>query len=234
MDDAAVPAHGVKRRRTLAVPDQVGIAIVLENRHAILLREREELGAARLGHDGPGRVLHGRDGVDVFRLDAAPLEVGERLGQRVHPHAVLVKRNADRVDAKPGQPVQRALIGVALDDHGIAAGEQRRVDEVERLQRAGDDQDVIGDAVDAGVALQLAGEEFAQGAIALRAAGKPVGGEHPALAQQHGVDGIDQALDRHAVGIVVAADKAVFGKSRPPRGRCGQPRGQQWREVEGR
>ena len=117
-----------------------------------------------------------------FGLDAAALEVGERLGQRVHPHAVLVERNADRVDAKPGQPVQRALIGVALDDHGIAAGEQRRVDEVERLQRAGDDQDVVGDAVDAGVALQLAGEEFAQGAITLRAAGKPVGGERLALA----------------------------------------------------
>ena len=104
--------------------------------------------------------------------------------------------NADRIDAEPGQPVQRALIGVALDDHGIAAGEQRRVDEVERLQRAGDDQNVVGGAVDAGVALEFPGEEFAQRAVTLRAAGKPVGGEHPALAQQYGVDGIDQALDR--------------------------------------
>ena len=31
-------AHGVERGRALAVPDQVGIAIVLEDRHAILLR----------------------------------------------------------------------------------------------------------------------------------------------------------------------------------------------------
>ena len=46
-----------------------------------------------------------------------------------------------------------ALIGIALDDHGIAAGEQGGIDEVERLQRAGDDQDVVGGAGDAAVAL---------------------------------------------------------------------------------
>ena len=186
-----------------------------------------------LRHDGAGRVLHGRDGVDVFRRDAAPLEVGERLGQRVHPHAVLIEGNADRIDPEPGQPVQRALIGVLLDDHGIAARQQRRVDEVERLQRAGDDQDVVGDAVDAGVALEFLGEKFAQGTIALRTAGKPVGGERPALAPEHGVDGVDQAVDRDLVRIVVAADKTVFRKSRPLRRGRRQSGRQQWCEVEG-
>ena len=94
-------AHGVERGRALAVPDQVGIAIVLEDRHAVLLGRAEQLGAALLRHDGAGRVLHGRDGVDVFRPDAAALEVVERGRQRVHPHAVAVERNADRVDAEP-------------------------------------------------------------------------------------------------------------------------------------
>ena len=70
---------------------------------------------------------------------------------------------------------------------GVAARQQRAVDQVERLQRAGDDQDVVGGAVDAGVALQFRDEEFAQAAIALRAAGEAVGGERPALALQHGI-----------------------------------------------
>ena len=60
-----------------------------------------------------------------FGVMPRALEVGERGGQRVHPHAVVVERNADHVDAEPRQPVQRALIGVLLDDHGIAAREQR-------------------------------------------------------------------------------------------------------------
>ena len=56
------------------------------------------------------------------------------------------------VDAEPRQPVERALIGVLLDDHGVAARQQRGVDEIERLQRARHDQDVVGCAGDAGVA----------------------------------------------------------------------------------
>ena len=101
MHDAAVPAHGVDRRRPLAVPDQVGVAIVLEHRHAVRLRQLQQFGAARLRHDGAGRVLHGRDGVDVFRAHAAALEVVERVRQRVHAHAVAVERDADGVDAEP-------------------------------------------------------------------------------------------------------------------------------------
>ena len=36
------------------------------------------------------------------------------------PHALLVERDADRVDAKACKPVQRALIALLLDQHGIA------------------------------------------------------------------------------------------------------------------
>ena len=72
----------------------------------------------------------------------------------------MVERNAHHIDAEPRQPVQRTLIGVLLDDDGIATGEQRLVDEVERLQRTGDDQDIVGGAADAGVALEFCGEKF--------------------------------------------------------------------------
>ena len=41
-------AHGMDRGRPLAVPDQVGVAVVLENRHAVVLRQSEQFGAARL------------------------------------------------------------------------------------------------------------------------------------------------------------------------------------------
>ena len=167
-----------------------------------------------------------------FGLMPLRLEVGQRCRQRVHPHAVVVEGNADHLDAEPGQPVQRALIGLLLDDDGIAARQQRRVDEVERLQRTGDDQDVVGGAVDAGVALEFPGEEFAQRPIALRAAGEAVGRERLALALQDGIDRLDQAIDRHLVGIVVAADETVFGEAGPFRRRRRQARRQQWREVE--
>ena len=101
MDDAAVLAHGVERRRPPAVPDQIGVAIVLEDRHAVLLGEPQQLDAARFAQDRAGRILHRRDGVDVFRPHAAALEIVERSGERVHAHAVAVERNADGVDAEP-------------------------------------------------------------------------------------------------------------------------------------
>ena len=98
MDDVAGLAHGVDRGRALAVPDQIGIAIVLEDRHAILLRQSEHLGAARLRQDRAGRVLHRRDGVDVFWRDAVLLELSERFRQRVDPDTMVVERDTDRVD----------------------------------------------------------------------------------------------------------------------------------------
>ncbi len=232
MNDAAVPVHRIERGRPFAVPDQVGIAIVLEDRHAVLRGELQELRAACLQHDAAGRVLHGRDGVDVFRRGAAALEVGERGRQRVHPHPLVVERDADHVYAEPGQPVQRALIGLLLDDNGVAARQQRRVDEVERLERAGDDQDIVGDAVDAGIALELRRQKFAKRTVALRTAGKPIGGERLALAPENRICGVDQAVDRDLLGVVVAADKTVFRKSRPPCRRRGQSGREQWREVE--
>ncbi len=232
MDHAALLAHGIDRGRTLAAPGEVGVAIVFEDRHAIVARQLQHLGAAALGQDRAGRVLHRRDGVDIFRRDAAPLVVGERGSQRIDPDAVLVEGNADGIDAEPCEPVQRALIGLLLDQHGVALRQQRVVDEVERLQRAGDDQDVIGRAVDAGIALELMDQEFAQGPIPLRAVGEVIGRERLALAPQHRVDRLDQPVDRNPVRIVVAADKAVLGKPGPLGGRCRQAGGQQRREIE--
>src|SRR5437764_644707 len=125
---------------------------------------------ARLGVNAIGIPLDH----DGMRMDALAAGL-EDCRKRIHAHPVVVERNTDRVDAEPGKARQRALIAVFLADDGVAAREQRAVHQVERLQRAGYDQDVGGGAGDAGIALELADEEFAQGAVALRAACKPVG-----------------------------------------------------------
>lgn len=83
-------------------------------------------------------------------------------------HAVLVERDADHVDTEPRQASQRALVALLLEDHGVAARQQRVVDEVEGLERAGHDQEIVDRAVDAGIALEFRHEELAQGQIALR------------------------------------------------------------------
>ena len=83
VDDAAALAHGVERRRAAAVPDQIRVAIVLEDRHAVAVGEFQQRAAARLAHDGAGRVLHGRNRVDIFRADAAALVVDKRGLERV-------------------------------------------------------------------------------------------------------------------------------------------------------
>ena len=133
MDDAAVFAHGIQRRRTFAIPDQIGVAIVLEDRHAMLLGELEHFGTPRFWQNRAGWILHRRHRVNVFRANVAALEIVERRGQRIHAHAIAVERNADRVDAKPRPAIERALIGFGFGDDGIAARQQNAVDQIERL-----------------------------------------------------------------------------------------------------
>ena len=99
--------------------------------------------------------MHGRDGVDVFGADAAALEVVERRGERIHAHALAVERYADGMYGELRQPGQRAVIGVALDDDRVAGRKQDAFDEIEGLQRAGGDEDLIGSAADCGGALEF-------------------------------------------------------------------------------
>jgi hypothetical protein len=197
-----------------------------------LLRERQELATARLAQDGAGRILHGRDGVDELGSDAATREVGERGRHDVRPHAVAVERNADGVDAEARKPVQRALIAFLLDDDRIPAREKYAVDEIERLQRARCDQDLVGGAGNARRARELRGQELAQRPVAERAAGEPVGRERPALAREHGVGRRDQAIERDLIGVVVSPGEVVFRGTRPLRRRRRQPGGQHGRKVE--
>ena len=222
----------MQRRRPLAVPDQVGIAIVLEDRHAVLFGEPQHVVPARFAQNRAGRILHGRDGVDVFRPDAAALEIVERRGERVHAHALAVERNADGVDAEPGPAIERALIGLGLGDDRIAARQQDAVDQIERLQRARGDQDLAGVAGDARGALELLRQKLAQAPVALRSAFQTVGRQRPAFARQHIVRRLDDRFERDLLAVVVAAGKIVFREAVEFDGRRRQPGSQQRREVE--
>src|SRR5262252_9787254 len=215
VDDAAALAHGVERRRPPAVPDEVGVAIILENRYVVLFRQAQQLVTALLAQDRAGRILHGRDGVDVFGADAAALEVVKRGGHGVGPHAVAVERDAHGVDAQSREPRQRALIAFLLDEDGVSARKQRAVDEVERLQRAGGDEDFVGRAGDARGALELVRQELPQRTVAERPALEAVGRKRRAFALEHRGRGRNETIDRNVVGIVVAAGKIVFGKPGP-------------------
>lgn len=155
-------AHGMERRRPLAAPDQIGVAVILEDRHAVFLRQRQEFAPPRFIQDRAGRILHGRNRINIFRADALAPEVFERLRKRIHAHAAAVKRNADGIDAEPIKPCQRALIGRLLDDDGVAARQQDAVDQIERLQRTGRDQDFAGMARDARGPFEFLRQEFTQ------------------------------------------------------------------------
>ncbi len=167
-----------------------------------------------------------------FGLHAAAFQFGERGVQHIHAHAAVVERNADRVDAEPLEPRQRALIVVLLDDDGVAVRQQRAVDQIERLQRTRHDQDVVGGAGHAGIALELLAEKIAQRPVALRPAVEAIGRQRAALARQHRLRGRHQPVERHRVGVVIAAGEIEFGQTGPARGRRRQPGRKQRAEVE--
>ena len=141
-----------------------------------------------------------------------------------------VKRNADRFDTEPLQPRQRALISRLFDDDGVAAFQEDSVHQIERLQGARGDENLVGITANAGGAFELSREKFAQRPIAERAAGKAVSGEVTALARQHVVHRFDQRSKRQLLGVVMAADEIVFGETGP----LGRRRRQAGREQRGK
>src|SRR5262249_23171703 len=188
---------------------------------------------ARLAEDGASWVLHRRNRVDVFDANATALEVVECGGECVDADALLIERDAHRVHPQSLEARERALITFLLDENRISRREQQTVDEIEPLQRSRGDQDFIGSAGDAGGTLELAGQEFPQRTVAERPGGGAGGRELRASALEQGGIGRNETIDRHLIGIVVAADEVVFGKSRP----LGCGRRQRWRqerrEIEG-
>ena len=175
--------------------------------------------------DRAGRVLHGRDRVDVFGHGPFALQLVEDLRQRVEAQAVIVERRADDIDAEALQLADRPAIGEFLEDHGVAAVEQHPVDQVEALAGAGGDQHLVGRAVDA-APVDLVDDEVAGGAEALRPM-RVVERQIGPLAPQHRLGRRRQGRRRDVLAVVMAADEIVFGKAGPARRRRRQILGKQ-------
>ena len=126
---------------------------------------------------------------------------------------------------------ERTAIAFLLDEHGIATREQHAVDEIEGLQRARRDQDLVGRAGNAGVPLDLA-PEIAQRTVAERAALEAVGRERRALAREHRGRGRNQPPRPERARRRCCRRRSCTGKARPLGRRRRQSGGQQGREVE--
>ncbi len=168
-----------------------------------------------------------------FGLDALLLQLLELLLQHVESQPLVIERDADGIDADLDQPGDRAAVGLLLDQDGVALAHQEAVDQGEALGRAGRDQDLVGRAVDVGMALELARQELAQRPVAQRS-GVVVGREHGAFALQHRRCGRDQVVDGDLLGGDVAADEIVLGKAVPLEGGGRRVGRQKRRDVEGR
>src|SRR5436190_9150329 len=134
VNNSARFAHGVKRGGAAAIPDQIGVALVLENRNPMLLRDAQQLEPALFAHDGAGWILYGGDSVDVFGTDAPRMEMIECRRQGIDPQTLAIERNAYGLYTAPGQPRERAAVAFLLDQHRISRREQNAVDEIYGLQ----------------------------------------------------------------------------------------------------
>src|SRR5271166_73273 len=119
--DHLLRVHRKQGRRAAAVPGQIRVAFVLEDRDAVLFRQGEQFLAAPARQDRAGRVLHRWDSIDVFGYGSLAPEILQNAGECVYPEALVVERRADHIDAETLQLGQGAAIGELLEDDGVAA-----------------------------------------------------------------------------------------------------------------
>src|SRR6516162_7533494 len=135
MDDL-LRVHRIERRWARSFPGQVGVALVFENRDTVLAGQGQQRLATIARENRAGRVLHGRDRIDVFGPDPFAPEILDDAGETIDRQALVVERRADDVYTQPLQFGQGAAIGELLEDDGVAALEQQAVDEIDGLPGA--------------------------------------------------------------------------------------------------
>ena len=148
---AIVARHRAQRARTLSVPHQVGVALVLEDRHAEAAGELEQLRHGGL-RSSPWPWGSAPSGWCRCTSAATPLPLRDPRARIVSAsivQAVVVHGDADDVHAAPLQPRDRAAVGHLLDDHRVARCQQHVVHQIEPLQRTGSDEHFVGRARDA-------------------------------------------------------------------------------------
>ena len=156
------------RRRLLAQARQRGAVVadrrvdaVLEDEEAARARELDEALAAPRREVGAGRVRARR-----LQRDELDLVAREDPLERVDVRALVVDRQRQHARAGRLQRAEDAGERRRLDDGDVAGVRSRAGDEVDRLARAGGDEDLVGGCRVARVAAEL-GEALAQRGEAL-------------------------------------------------------------------
>ena len=115
-----------------------------------------------------GRVVERRDRVEELRALALGGELVERLGERLGHETAVVHRDVTDVGLVRDERLQRADVARRLAQDHVARVDEDAGDEVERLLRAGGDDDVVGVGADALQRHDL-DDLLAQRRVALRA-----------------------------------------------------------------
>ena len=136
-------AERPEARQVLVVEVEVAVGDVLEHDEAVVARELDERLAPLGRHAHAGRVLVVGDRVEQLRPKAGhelPLELVDLQPVVVERHDLDLRREAP-------ERHQRAEVGRAFDHDGVARVEERLAGELERLDRAArDHQLVVGGA----------------------------------------------------------------------------------------
>src|ERR1017187_1156508 len=186
-----------QRWEALAFIAQLAVRVIFDNRNAILVRQQHQFAAPPLRQGGSGRVL--KVGQHVHELGAET----QRLFEQVGAETVFVDRDGNIFRAVHVESLQRAEISRRFHQHAISGIDKQLADQVERLLRAGSDQDVLHLRLDP-VARHVVRNQFAQGRVTLRF---PVLQGGSCLLGQYLVAGFFKALDGKHIGSGQAAAK---------------------------
>ena len=186
-------------RLMLTVEAQLPVGIVLDDHEAVLDGKRQQLQAPRARHGRAARI--GEGGHDVQQLRARRRRVAQQRLELVDVQTVRIDPDGQRPYAGDLQHAQRAGVGRALDDRGVAGGEQRAHQQVEALLRAAGHQHVIGRAARAARGEQRR-HRLAHAGQAVGRAVLQAGDRHVA---QRRVGGLAHAVAVEQLGAGVAA-----------------------------
>ncbi len=139
MHHQAVAVVALGQRRTLRTEIQLAVHVILDQGHLVCRQQRHQRALFLGRHQAAQRILETRH--QPACLGAVPLQ---HFGQRRQVDAVARKGGQlDRLQLQPLQRLQARIETGRLDQHHIAGPRHRLQAQVERLQRAVGDDDVV-------------------------------------------------------------------------------------------
>ena len=140
----------------------IAVSIVLDDRDVVLYRQLDQPLPTLERQGGAGRILIAGRRVDEGRPLADPILVLQHLGEGVHPHAMVVERYADELQAVLLVDADGPAILELFEDHAVAwPGEALRAQD-QALHGAVGDHDVFDARADAMVMLEPLGGHGAE------------------------------------------------------------------------